>query len=115
MKDGRFFVLDWKSDTMEKYDAQSLEEQMKLRHYDIQRVIYSYILIQWLQSFGDYKNKTEEEIFENIFGGIYYVFFRGCRAGENSGIYAKDFSSYAELKSAYDKIMENYKAAKQGK
>ncbi|MDY3922162.1 MAG: UvrD-helicase domain-containing protein [Hallerella porci] len=115
VKDGRFFVLDWKSDTMEKYDAQSLEEQMKLRHYDIQRVIYSYILIQWLQSFGDYKNKTEEEIFENIFGGIYYVFFRGCRAGENSGIYAKDFSSYAELKSAYDKIMENYKAAKQGK
>ena len=41
----------------------------------------------------------------NYFGGIYYVFFRGCRANENSGIVASTFGSFEELENLYKEII----------
>ena len=44
---------------------------------------------------------SEEEIFENHFGGVYYVFARGCRSGEASGLYAQTWKNYEDLKKEY--------------
>ena len=44
---------------------------------------------------------TYKEIFENHFGGVYYVFARGCRSGEASGLYAQTWKSYEDLKKEY--------------
>ena len=48
---------------------------------------------------------SESKIFDQFFGGIYYVFFRGCRAGEKSGIMASTFSSFEELETLYKGVI----------
>ena len=75
-------------------------------HYAIQRVLYSYCLIKWLKSFPDFENKTEEAIFRDHFGGIYYVYVRGCFANTGNGVYAHTWKSFKELKASYDKIKQ---------
>lgn len=102
-----YSILDWKSDVLENYGigdgivygtAKKVDEE-----YAVQRVLYSYCLVQWLKSFGTF-GIDEEEIFRKHFGGVYYVFFRGCRAGESSGLYAQTWKNYAELSTAFENV-----------
>ena len=104
----RYAVLDWKSDRLNDIDFTSFSDAGILKnhvdeHYSIQRVLYSYCLIKWLKNF--YPSASEQEIFERSFGGVYYVFLRGCNAGTGNGIYAQTWKSYADLKAAYDLIV----------
>ncbi len=102
-----YSILDWKSDVLENYGigdatvdgtAQKVDDE-----YAVQRVLYSYCLVQWLKSFGKF-GTSEEEIFRKHFGGVYYVFFRGCRAGESSGLYAQTWKDYAALSAAFENV-----------
>ena len=102
-RNGRYCVLDWKSDYIDTYDEAAMKNQMLLRRYNVQQILYSYVLIRWLKSF--YPELSEQDIFNNYFGGIYYVFFRGCRTNENSGIVASTFGSFEELESLYKEII----------
>lgn len=100
-----YSVLDWKSDRENEEFCFTDQESVKRHvdeHYAIQRVLYSYCLINWLKNFygGD-----EQKIFEEHFGGVYYVFLRGCIKGSGNGVYAQTWESYADLKAAYDKIV----------
>ena len=72
--------------------------------YSIQRVLYSYCLIKWLQL--SYPNYTEQEIFEQHFGGIYYIFIKGCNANTGNGIYCQTWDSWESLKEAFDEIIK---------
>lgn len=118
-RNGRYSILDWKSDVLENYGVGGSDggecsggTTAKVdEEYAVQRVLYSYCLIQWLKSFGTF-GETESEIFENHFGGVYYVFFRGCRAGESSGLYAQTWENYAELKKSFDSILKKRNIAK---
>ena len=103
VRDGRYCILDWKSDVLADYGNESMKGHMVFRHYDVQQVLYSYVLIQWLKGF--YKDMTEQQIFEKYFGGIYYVFFRGCRENEPSGIMSSTFESFDELNDLYKGII----------
>ena len=103
-RNGRYCILDWKSDYIETYDESAMKNQMLLRRYNVQQVLYSYVLIRWLKSF--YPQMSESEIFEKYFGGIYYVFFRGCRVGESSGIVTSTFESFEELERLYKGIID---------
>ena len=68
----------------------------------MQRVLYSYLLIKWLrQFFGD---MSEEEIYDNHFGGIYYALARGTRAQTSNGIYCQTWKSFADLEKSYINI-----------
>lgn len=102
-----YSILDWKSDVLENYTVgnETVDGTMKKvdDEYAVQRVLYSYCLIQWLKSFGKF-GADEEEIFRKHFGGVYYVFFRGCRAGESSGLYAQTWKNYAELSAAFENV-----------
>ena len=99
-----YSILDWKSDVMDDADysdkdalAQKIEEE-----YSVQRVLYSYLLIKWLrQFFGD---MSEEEIYDNHFGGIYYALARGTRAQTSNGIYCQTWKSFADLEKSYINI-----------
>ena len=99
-----FSILDWKSDVIPNYGVMNAEgdgtQTTVDKRYAVQRVLYSYCLIQWLKSFGTFGD-SEEEIFENHFGGVYYVFARGCRSGESSGLYAQTWKNYEDLKKEY--------------
>ena len=103
-----YSILDWKSDMLENnvYTPDAIKEKVD-NDYSIQRVLYSYCLIQWLKQFygeGTEENLSEDEIFKNHFGGIYYAFIRGTEGGTPKGIYAQTWESYDDLKDAYQKV-----------
>ena len=105
-----YSILDWKSDLLENntYTPEALQEKVD-NDYSIQRVLYSYCLIQWLKQFygeGTTENLTESEIFEQHFGGIYYAFIRGTEGNTSKGIYAQTWNSFADLERAYQKIKD---------
>lgn len=112
-KQGDYYsILDWKSDVINDEDLLSYNkgEDLKKRvdnHYSIQRVLYSYTLIHWLYSCG--MAPTLEEVFNKHFGGIYYVFIRGCNKDTSNGIYAQTWDSYSELEQEFNKIMDEVK------
>lgn len=103
-----YSILDWKSDTINDNDLLSYNniDDIKKRvdeHYSIQRVLYSYTLVHWL-----YDLKVEEtldDVFNKHFGGIYYVFIRGCKEGTPNGIYAQTWKCYKDLEKEFKSIM----------
>lgn len=107
---GEYYCLvDWKSDCLSD-DFESFTENNSLRShvnnsYSIQRTLYSYCLIKWLKGF--YKNETEAEIFENHFGGIYYVFIRGCNKDTGNGIYCQTWNSFSDLEKSFNEIIKS--------
>ena len=105
-----YSILDWKSDKLNDedlfnyFDSNSLINHTN-NHYSIQRVLYSYTLIKWLKKY--YPEKGEDEIFNDHFGGVYYVYIRGCNDGTANGIFAKTWNSFSELEESYIEIMQN--------
>lgn len=103
----RFSILDWKSDYLEEYSAKAIKEKVD-KEYSVQRVLYSYCLIQWLKQFygpGTQENlKDEQKIFEKHFGGIYYAFLRGTDGQTQRGIYAQTWENFKKLEDAYIEV-----------
>lgn len=103
-----YSIVDWKTDSLNE-DFNSYADQSQLRQhvdekYSIQRTIYAYCLINWLKSFI---NKTEEEIFNYHFGGIYYIFIRGCIKDSSNGIYCHTWRNYQELRDSFNEIVRD--------
>ena len=105
----RFSILDWKSDYLEEYSADAIKEKVD-KEYSVQRVLYSYCLIQWLKQFYGPETQenlqSEQEIFEKHFGGIYYAFLRGTIADTDRGIYAQTWKNFEALKEAYENVKD---------
>ena len=103
-----YSIVDWKSDRLnDDFDSYSNILSLK-KHvddcYSIQRVLYSYCLIKWLKMYK--KDLTEQEIFEKHFGGIYYIFLRGCHEGTGNGVYAQTWNSWEELEESFKEIIK---------
>lgn len=101
-----YSILDWKSDTLND-DFVSYGDPAELKkhvdeRYSIQRVLYSYCLIKWLKL---YYQESEEEIFNNHFGGIYYAFVRGCNKDTSNGVYAQTWECWADLEKEFNLII----------
>lgn len=111
VRDGYYSILDWKSDILkypeETDDNKNAYSDIEIitrkvdEEYSIQRVLYSYCLIKWLKQFY---RISEEEIFKQHFGGIYYVFVRGCHADSSNGVYAQTWNSFKDLEDSFNKI-----------
>jgi len=97
----RYSILDWKSDTLESYGPAEVKAKVD-EEYSVQRVLYSYCLIQWLKQF--YRDLNEQQIFERHFGGIYYAFLRGTDGSSDRGIYAHTWKDFASLETSYENI-----------
>ncbi|MCF0223225.1 MAG: UvrD-helicase domain-containing protein [Fibrobacter sp.] len=96
----RYSILDWKTDMIADSKYSFAEVQSKVdQDYSVQRVLYCYLLIKWLKQFKT--GMSESEIFEKHFGGIYYAFVRGCKAGCSNGIYAQTWKNWAALEHEY--------------
>lgn len=110
IKRGEYYsVLDWKSDTLNDTDLLSYNklENLKQRvdsHYAVQRVLYSYCLVKWLYDLGI--EKSLDEVFDKHFGGIYYVFIRGCKEKTCNGIYAQTWQSWSDLEKAFKDMIK---------
>jgi exodeoxyribonuclease V beta subunit len=97
--DGKWYVLDYKSNRLPAYDAPNLQRAMAHSEYDLQALIYTLALHRWLRFRlrGGYDYARD-------FGGIRYVFCRGLDADrdDSPGIHAQRFTP--ELVDALDAL-----------
>jgi exodeoxyribonuclease V beta subunit len=102
--DGRWYVLDYKSNRLPGYEAAHLARAMAHSEYDLQALIYTLALHRWLRfRLGDGYDYARD------FGGIRYLFCRGldaARGGSDGatapGIHAQRFAP--ELVHALDAL-----------
>lgn len=106
-----FSIADWKTDT--KFEGEqinySIPEIVKAvvdSEYRIQRTLYTYCLIKWLFQFRKYGNSLKD-VFDNHFGGIYYVMIRGCKENTTEGIYAHTWKSWEDLENEFKGIVKD--------
>lgn len=104
-----YSLLDWKSDTLPDY-SESERANHSVEKYSIQMVLYSYCLVKWLKTFPKYSSMDYNEIYKNHFGGIYYVYLRGTKAGTDNGIFAQKWENWKMLNTIFnDKICKKMK------
>ncbi|WP_411992958.1 exodeoxyribonuclease V subunit beta [Agarivorans sp. DSG3-1] len=81
---GRYYVLDYKSnylgDDVAEYQQQAMKNAMIEHRYDFQYQLYSLALHRWLgQRLPNYD-------YQQHFGGVYYLFLRGMSGADDSPI-----------------------------
>lgn len=69
---GRFYVMDWKTNWLTDYSLESLQKSMKDHDYFLQAGIYAQAARRYLEMFG----RRED------FAGVYYVYVRGLHKDE---------------------------------
>ena len=85
LRDGRWYLLDYKSNRLPAYDAAGMQQAMAHSEYDLQALIYTLALHRWLRfRLGDRYDYARD------FGGTRYLFCRGLdpQAGTADGIHA---------------------------
>ncbi|WP_117235226.1 exodeoxyribonuclease V subunit beta [Vibrio maerlii] len=83
---GRYYVLDWKSnhlgDDSSAYHGAALKEAMADHRYDLQYQIYALALHRFLRS------RVANYDYEQHFGGVYYLFLRGMDGQSEQGVFS---------------------------
>ncbi len=80
---GRYYVLDYKSNALSDYQQASLTQAMREHNYGLQYWLYSVVLHLYLQ------NRLPDYQFAEHFGGVRYLFVRGMQAETAmSGVYS---------------------------
>ncbi len=99
VRDGRWYVLDYKSNRLLDYGTARLEAAMRHSEYDLQALLYTVALHRWLRfRIGPGYDYARD------FGGIRYLFCRGLDAAQaaSPGVYAHTFAP--ELVHALDEL-----------
>jgi exodeoxyribonuclease V beta subunit len=78
--EGRFYVLDYKSNRLPAYDAATLEAAVRDSEYDLQYVLYTLALHRWLR----FRLGAAYD-YERDLGGVRYVFCRGLDPARDRG------------------------------
>ncbi|EGR0211146.1 exodeoxyribonuclease V subunit beta [Vibrio parahaemolyticus] len=83
---GKYYVLDWKSnhlgDDVTSYHGEALKSAMADHRYDLQYQIYALALHRFLRS------RLANYQYDHHFGGVYYLFLRGMDGQSDHGIFA---------------------------
>lgn len=74
--EGRYYVMDYKSNSLPDYDAESLQNAMREHNYGLQYFLYSVVLHHYLQL------RLPDYDYDLHFGGVRYLFLRGMDAAE---------------------------------
>lgn len=82
--DGKYYILDWKSnflgDTLEDYETDKVIQAMNENNYHLQYLIYTVAMKRYLKTKMDFN-------YDRDFGGVIYLFLRGVREGQETGIF----------------------------
>jgi len=87
--EGRWYVLDYKSNQLPGYDAAAMQQAMAHSEYDLQALIYTLALHRWLRfRLGDAYDYARDV------GGIRYLFCRGLDLTREAspGVHAQRFA-----------------------
>jgi ATP-dependent exoDNAse (exonuclease V) beta subunit len=76
--DNRYYILDWKTNTLDDYAPPSVQRAMEEADYLLQYRIYGLALMRWLETCG---------ISPDHFGGVYYLFVRGAMQPGGIGVH----------------------------
>ncbi|NOH98029.1 exodeoxyribonuclease V subunit beta [Vibrio sp. 99-70-13A1] len=83
---GKYYVLDWKSnhlgDDVSVYHGEALKAAMADHRYDLQYQIYALALHRYLRS------RVANYRYDTHFGGVYYLFLRGIDGQSQQGIFS---------------------------
>ena len=83
---GKYYVLDWKSnhlgDDVSVYHGEALKAAMADHRYDLQYQIYALALHRYLRS------RVANYHYDTHFGGVYYLFLRGIDGQSQQGIFS---------------------------
>lgn len=96
VRDGRWYVLDYKSNRLPGYSPDLLAIAMRHSEYDLQALIYTVALHRWLRF-----RLGAAYHYERDMGGIRYLFCRGLD-GTGNGVYTDRFP--LELVDALDAL-----------
>jgi exodeoxyribonuclease V beta subunit len=82
---GKYYILDWKSNflgnSLEFYGEDAVKAAMYENNYNLQYLIYTVALTKYL------KLRKPDFDYDTHFGGVIYLFLRGVRAEGQTGIY----------------------------
>ncbi|KJY85075.1 exodeoxyribonuclease V subunit beta [Vibrio galatheae] len=99
---GKYYVLDWKSnhlgDHVDFYHGEALKSAMADHRYDLQYQIYALALHRFLRS------RLANYDYDQHFGGVYYLFLRGMDGKSGNGIFSA--KPTLEFLSDMDKLID---------
>ncbi|MBK8814119.1 MAG: exodeoxyribonuclease V subunit beta [Methylococcaceae bacterium] len=72
--DNRFYVMDYKTNSLANYESQSLIQAMREHNYGLQYWIYAVVLHRYLQ------HRLPNYRYQDHFGGVRYLFVRGMQS-----------------------------------
>lgn len=82
VRDGRYYLLDWKSnhlgDSPSEYSAERMASEMLRHHYILQYHLYAVALHRYLA------RRIRDYDYARHFGGVYYLFVRGMDPADNA-------------------------------
>lgn len=96
---GKYYVLDWKSnflgDSLKDYSEEKMAVSMNENNYHLQYLLYTLAVKKYL------KSRKPDFDYENDFGGVIYMFLRGIRQESSNGIYLRkpSLDTISELES----------------
>ena len=83
--EGKYYILDWKSNflgnSLEFYGEDAVKAAMYENNYNLQYLIYTVALTKYL------KLRKPDFDYDKDFGGVIYLFLRGVRVEGQTGIY----------------------------
>ena len=84
LHEGRAYLLDYKSNRLADYSADSIARAMRDSEYDLQYMIYALALHRWLRF------RRADYDYDTHFGGVRYLFCRGLdpARADSPGIFA---------------------------
>ena len=77
-KDGKYYVIDYKSNLLEDYDRKHLDDDIIKSRYDVQFISYTLALHRFLRS------RIKDYDYDRHIGGIAYLFLRGMKGAGSS-------------------------------
>lgn len=83
---GKYYILDWKTNylgnNLEAYNQENLLNAMNTNNYHLQYMVYTVALVRYL------RKKIPNFNYNQHFGGVFYLFVRGVRKNNNTGIFS---------------------------
>ena len=84
-QEGKFYILDWKSNflgnSLDFYNEENVKAAMYENNYHLQYLIYTVALTKYLAL------RIPGFDYDTNFGGVIYLFLRGVRTGAQSGVF----------------------------
>lgn len=81
----KYYILDWKSNFLgncvDDYNHENLDAAMTGNNYHLQYLIYTLAIKRYLEM------RLPNFDYERDFGGVYYMFLRGCRKDASTGVF----------------------------